>query len=229
MSFNKLVDDINSIYKEIEKCKDDYKKKGDLGEQAVFRVCEEFYMREGGLLYHSFQYKVDPNLRGNIKRSEQGNLFLENLGSFTEIDVLLVTPLTVIPIEVKTYSVVSKAGITLKDDGIYGCRETNKSPVHQNNMHCRHLYSHIFKNLPEGETKYIKPIVVFVDRCTIDDQRSDWQKELIPVTSLNGLYSAIKKADKRQEYRLDLENLAVTLNECCTGYTKLLPLKIRRS
>ena len=61
--------------------------KGTFGEQAVFRICEEFYRNQGGILYHSYSYKVDKSLPGNIKE-EDGKLYIENLGEFTEIDVM---------------------------------------------------------------------------------------------------------------------------------------------
>lgn len=225
MRYAKLREDIDSIYLEIDKCGTDFKRKGTLGEMAVFRICEEVYSNMGGILYHSFQHKVDENLPGNIKRSEQGNLFIEKLGNYTEIDVLLVTPYVLLPIEVKTYSAIRGDGIILTDDGISGCREVSKSPVHQNEMHCRHLYSYIYKCLPDGKTKYIRPIVVFVDRCRVTDKRSRWQRDYIPFTSLNGLYDLISKLNVQQEYRLDLDAVAAALNECCFGYEKILPLK----
>lgn len=221
----KLKQDINNIYHEIDNCGTDYKKKGTLGELAVFRICEEVYRNQGGILYHSFQYKVDNELPGNIKRSEQGNLFLEKLGKFTEIDILLITPYVLMPIEVKTYSAIRGGGIVLTNEGITGCSETDKSPVHQNEMHCRHLYSYIYKCLPNGETKYIQPIVVFTDRCKLLDRRTQDQQEYIPVTTLNGLYSMIKRINQPKEYRLNLDAVANALNDCCFGYEKMLPLK----
>lgn len=221
----RLKQDIDSIFQEIDNCGTDYKKKGTLGELAVFRICEEIYHNQGGILYHSFQHKVDDTLPGNIKRSEQGNLFLEKLGRFTEIDILLVTPYILIPIEVKTYSAIRGNGIVLTDASISGCNETDKSPVHQNEMHCRHLYSYIYKSIPNGETKYIQPVVVFTDRCKVMDKRSQEQKDYIPVTTLNGLYALLQKINKPKEYRLNLDAVANSLNECCFGYEKMLPLK----
>lgn len=97
----------------------DMKKKGTKGEEAVFALCEKLYQRHGGILYHSYAYKVDKNLPGNIKKDDSGTLFVENLGDFTEIDVLYVSPYKVFPIEVKSYS--SKE-IILTDDGISGVR-----------------------------------------------------------------------------------------------------------
>ena len=140
--------------------------KGNFGEKAVFKICEEKYQAQGGILYHSYSYKTNPMLEGNIKRNEQGGLFIEKVGSTTEIDVLFITKNKVFPIEVKAYKAKR---IVLTDEAISGCFKIDKSPVHQNEMHCRHLYPYIFKALPEGETQYIEPIVVFVDNCTVED------------------------------------------------------------
>ena len=159
----------------------DVKNKGNQGELAAFAVCEKFYQKYGGLLYHSYAYKTDKSLPGNVKRN--GNsLYIENLGEFTEIDILYVSPFRVFPIEVKSYRANQ---ITLTDDGISGAAHNDKSPVHQNEMHARHLLSGIFEALPDGDENYIVPIVVFVDRCKLVDKRSKWQREYIPKATLN--------------------------------------------
>lgn len=220
-----LIKDVNSIFRDLDAAAGDIKAKGTCGEKAVLRICEEFYQKGGGILYHSYTYKVDPEQAGNIKKSDNGRLYLENLGSTTEIDVLLVTPFRIFPIEVKTYAVSGNTVIRLTDEGIEGCYKTDKSPVHQNEMHCRHLYSQIYRVLPEGKTEYIKPIVVFVDKCKLKDDRSTWQKQYIPVAILDNIYALIKTLNKPCEYRLDLDLVDNALNECCTGYEKLLPLK----
>ena len=165
----------------------DFKNKGDMGEMAVFTICEKLYQKHGGILYHSYAYKVDKNLPGNIKRDSEG-LRLERLGEFTEIDVLYISPFRVIPIEVKSYKAQK---ITLTDKGIDGCFKTEKSPVHQNEMHARHLLSGIFEALPDGDEEYIKPIVVFVDECKVSDKRSKWQKEYIRPAVLDNLVDVI--------------------------------------
>lgn len=219
-----LIKDVNRILKEVDRHRDDVKQKGTWGEKAVLRICEEIYQKMGGFIYHSYEYAVDKELPGNLKKDENGKLFIENLGNSTEIDVLLVTPFKVFPIEVKTYSVTSGC-ITLKDDGIYGCRETKKSPVHQNEMHCRHLYSHIFKNLPNGDTNYIVPIVVFVDRCKLKDERSEMQKNYIPATTLDYLEETIEDYNFPLEYLLDLNELDVALKNICMGKEMYIPLR----
>lgn len=219
-----LSKDINKIYREIENGSSDIKKKGNLGEKTVLRICEEIYSKQGGILYHSFSYKTDPSLAGNIKSGSNGKHYIENLSSFTEIDVLLVTPYKIFPIEVKTYS-VTNGKIVLTDGYIEGCMSTEKTPIHQNEMHCRHLYSHIFKCIPNGETKYIAPIVVFVDRCKFEDKRSNWQKKYIPAITLDYLESLIRVLNKPEEYKLDLEAVDRALTECSVGCELKLPLR----
>ncbi len=197
--------------------------KGSYGEQAVFKICEQFYQREGGILYHSYTYRVDETKAGNIKKDENGKPYVENLGSSTEIDVLYVSPYRLYAIEVKAYKAKH---ITLTDDGISGCYKTDKSPVHQNEMHMRHLYAELFMGLPKGNTDYCTPLVCFVDKCTVEDNRSDWQKQYIPVTVLNGLRPFIKATDKPIENRLDLNTIQRILNEMMISCDKHLPLRL---
>lgn len=193
--------------------------KGTYGEQAVFKVCEEFYQTCGGILIHSYSYNVDQSQAGNIKKND-GKLYVERLGSTTEIDVLYVSKYRVFPIEVKAYKANT---ITLTDDGISGCYKTDKSPVHQNEMHCRHLYAHIFKCLPDGQTKYVVPIVCFVDRASIIDKRSDWQRGYILLTILDNLKETIKINNFPLEYQLNLTSLDNTLKEQMQSCEKYFP------
>lgn len=195
--------------------------KGVFGEQAVVRICEELYQKFGGLLYHSYSYKTVEGLQGNIKK-EGDTLYVEKTGSFTEIDVLFVTEYKVFPIEVKAYKASS---ITLTDKEIFGCSITTKSPVHQNEMHCRHLYPWIFKALPQGKTSYIEPVVVFVDKCTLKDKRSDEQKKYIKAVILNQFKSCIIKLNKPGAYRIDLENMERCLTEACVNVEKKFNLR----
>lgn len=198
--------------------------KGVYGEQAVFKICEEIYQKCGGLLCHSYSYKVDQTKAGNIKVNEFGKLMLENLGSSTEIDVLLVTPYKVFPIEVKAYKAKE---IVLTDDRISGCYKVDKSPIHQNEMHARHLYSGIYKCLPDGATKYIVPICVFVDECRLIDKRSTWQKSYIYKATLSNLHEVIMQLNVADEFKLDLGAVSKALTELEVSTEKKLPLIIR--
>lgn len=197
--------------------------KGTFGEQAVVKVCEEFYLRDGGILVHSYSYKTDKEQAGNIKKGQNGQLYLENLGDYTEIDVLYVSKFRIFPIEVKAYK---SNEIKLDDFGIYGCYKTDKSPVHQNEMHCRHLYPHIFRALPDGNTDYIVPIVCMVDKATIIDERSDWQKEYIKLCILNTLEQTIRENNTPLDYQLNLTLMDNILKEAMINSEKYLPPRL---
>ena len=194
--------------------------KGSFGEKAVFKVCEEFYQKEGGILIHSYSYKVDKDKEGNIKKGDNGKLYIENLGDITEIDIMYVSKFRVFPIEVKAYKAKE---ITLTDDGISGCYKTDKSPVHQNEMHCRHLYSYLYRALPKGSTDYIVPLVCMVDKAKVIDNRSMEQKEYIKVCILNNLRATIQKYNTPLEYQLNLQLVDNVLKEAMTKHEKYLP------
>lgn len=196
--------------------------KGIYGEQAALKVCEEIYQKQGGILYHSYTYEVTSGLAGNIKRGEDGKLYLENLGKTTEIDILLATEFKIFPIEVKAYK--SKK-IILTDSGISGCFKTDKSPVHQNEMHCRHLYPKLLRALPEGASKYIEPIVVFVDECVVEDKRSPQQKAYIKVATLDTLKVYLMQLNVPSEYRIDLNVLERCLKDACVSKEKYFALR----
>ena len=159
-------------------------------------------------------------LPGNIKKGDNGQLYLEPLGNLTEIDILYVSPYRVFPIEVKAYKAKE---ITFEDDGIYGCHTTNKSPVHQNEMHCRHMYPFIFRALPNGDTRYIVPTVCMVDECTITDNRSDWQKDYIYICVLNTLEQFIAQHNTPLEYRLNIQLVDNILRENMIKHERYLP------
>lgn len=184
------------------------KEKGELGENIVFNQCFKAIMK-GGLLYHSLEIPMDSNLPGNIKK-EFGSNHITPVAPNTEIDVLLVTLYNVFVIEVKTYRANS---ITLTTSGMSGAANNEKSPIHQNEMHCRHIYPLIYQALPNGDITYIKPLVVFADKCTIKDNRSQYEKNYIPIANLNTLANTIKSLDVKNQFRLDLQNIKNILSK----------------
>lgn len=193
--------------------------KGSYGEEAVFSICEDIYNRKGGILIHSFTYRVEPGLKGNIKRD--GGLHCENLGAITEIDILLVTPYKIFPIEVKAYRANK---VTLTNDRITGCANTDKSPVHQHEMHLRHLYPKIFKSIPDGMTEFIVPIVVFADQTDVVDSRTPDNREYIPATILNQLRQFIELNDVcYNKTKLNVPAIERDLRSCMTQCEKFLP------
>ena len=93
-------------------------------------------------------------------------------------------------------------------------------------MHCRHLYEHIFKVLPEGSTDYIVPIVCMVDNAVIEDMRSDWQKEYIKLCILNNLDQVITEFNKPLSYQLNLAGIDKVLKEAMVSSEVYLPPRI---
>lgn len=196
--------------------------KGEYGELAALSICEQLYQTEGGILYHSYEYPVEKELQGNIKRSPEGNVYVENLGSTTELDILYVSKYRVFPIEVKAYKAKE---IIVTDTAISGCYKVDKSPLHQNEMHCRHLYPKIVRALPNGESKYIVPIVVFVDRCKLTVNTSDEIKRYIRAVTLNQFRACLSVLNTPCEYLIDLDVMDKVLNENCSACRKRFPLR----
>ena len=212
-------DSVDSILKRMHS--QDAIAKGTTGEQAVFTICEKFYNEYGGILIHSYAYKTVDGLAGNIKTKYEG-FYVENIGGYTEIDILLCTPFKIFPIEVKAYKAKK---IILTDDRIAGCNVTNKSPIHQNEMHMRHLYPQIFTNIPGGKCyDYVVPIVVFVDRCIVEDNRSQEIQDYIPIAILNTLNATITKYNKPVNNTIiDLKGLEQSLRSAMVSNSVFLP------
>ena len=211
---NKILSDMHSV---------SGTDKGGFGEAAVFVQTEQYYQRRGGILIHSYEYKSHPDMPGNV-HIDGRHLSVGKLPGKTEIDILYVSPFHIFPIEVKAYKAKK---ITLTDGAIDGCYKTDKSPIHQNEMHCRHLYKHIFQVIPEGDIhyKYIIPIVVFVDKCILIDNRSDWQKQYIRVAILNNFIKILEQLDKPEQYKLNLSDIDARLKDAMISNSKYLPVR----
>ena len=93
-------------------------------------------------------------------------------------------------------------------------------------MHCRHLYPHIFRALPDGDTQYIVPLVCMVDKAKIVDERSDWQKEYIRLCILNNLEDTIRALNTPLQYQLNLELMDKILKEAMLKNEKYLPPRL---
>lgn len=202
----------------------DIKEKGNLGEDAVLSLCLAIKRSCNGILVQSFEYpyasnKQSKNYTGNIK-FEDGKFveYTDNKGLTDEIDILLITPYRIFPIEVKSY----KCNIKVYDHWMdrdnngpgtaKGMQPVNKSPIAQAEKHARHLYHQIYEVLPDGKPDYIVPIVCFVDRCTVEDSRAENMQKYIPVTILNTLRAKIYEYNVPLRYGLDLEALKRKLN-----------------
>lgn len=183
----------------------DVRSKGDLGEEAVFNICLDRQRRTGGLLYQSYKYPYQENRQGKIYL---GNIKLENGKYFDvtsklqdEIDILYVTSYRIFAIEVKSYH----ATIQLYDHWMkVNGSEVEKSVVTQSEKHARHLYHAIHDVLPNGNPNYIVPMMCFVDRCKVQDERSPEFAYYVPVSILNNFKRRLLDNNTPLEYNLDI-------------------------
>lgn len=189
----------------------DMKEKGDLGEEAVLAICNERKQKTGnGLLYQSYMYPYQTNrsgvcYTGNIKYENEQFVEYTNDSINDEIDVLYVTPYRIFVIEVKSY----KARSLDVYEHWFNRNSTpvDKSPIAQAEKHARHLYHAIYDVLPDGNPKYIVPMVCFVDKCRVRDDRSEHFRDYVPVCILNNLLKTLNKYNTPLEYNLDLTHL----------------------
>lgn len=199
------------------------KGKGDAGEEAALQIVLERQRHTGGLVYQSFQYPYQKSRQGvtylgNIKL-EDGQ-FVEYTESVSgrifedEIDILYVSPYRIIPIEVKSYH----ATLTVYNDWMdkQGVA-VEKSPIAQAEKHARHLYHAIKEVLPDGRPEYIKPLVCFVDRCSLTDSRESASILYLPCCILNTLKQTIINCNSPLAYNLDMESIKNKLKEVCTN------------
>lgn len=195
----------------------DMKEKGEAGEEAVLQVCYDRLQNKGrGLLFQSFTYPYQTNragvcYTGNVMYENEVFVDYSSDSINDEIDVLYITPYRIFAIEVKSYH----AKHLYVYDHWFNRNSTpvDKSPIAQAEKHARHLYHALHPVIPDGDSRYIVPVVCFVDRCTVHDDRSDEMKEYIPVCILNNLKSTLVRLDAPLEYDIDLQSVERKLNE----------------
>lgn len=193
------------------------KLKGDLGEESVLAILNERKSKVGnGLLYQSFQYPYQTTrsgvcYTGNIKY-EDGKFVEYTRDSINdEIDVLYVTSYRVFAIEVKSYS--ARCLDVYEHWFNRDSTPVDKSPITQAEKHARHLYHAIYDVLPDGNPKYIQPLVCFVDRCKLRDDRSQHFMDYVPACILNNLLATVNKYNTPLEYNLDISAIEKKLND----------------
>lgn len=186
------------------------KEKGAQGEAAVMDIMHSYRAHRGGLLYQGFMYPYATDRSGKLYL---GNIFWDaEKGKYyditkqvnDEIDVLYISNYRIFAIEVKSYHMKK---VVLKDDWmVRDGSPVDKSPPCQAEKHARHLYHQLFDVIPNGDPKYIVPVVCFVDRVEkeFDDQRSPDFFAYMPVVPINQLQQAIIDSDTQREYTLDL-------------------------
>lgn len=218
-----MAKDINDILQSMRaagKVRDN-KGKGNFGEDAVFSIIHNYCIQRGGFIERGYMYPYATNKAGV---TYLGNIFLGEDGIYShnsrkvndEIDILYVSPFRIFPIEVKSYH----ANMVLKDEALYQNKvisyhatQGHKNPIWQTEKHARHLYHSLYEVLPDGNPKYIQPILCFCDRCDFTDERSMEMQQYIPATVLNSLKEVLMDFDTPLEYRLDIDMVMKVLKE----------------
>lgn len=219
----------------------DMRGKGDSGEEAVLQLCLDRKRSVGnGLLFQSFKYPYQTNRQGqpyignifyDIKTRKFSHVTKDSLED--EIDILYVTPYRIFAIEVKSYhtKTIEVYDAWMNRYGEYddgsgkkkrGTYPVNKSAVAQAEKHARHLYHAIYDMIPDGDYRYIVPMVCFVDRCVLRDDRKEELQEYLPVCILNTFLATFNKANKPLTYNLDLDKIDRKLHQVCTSIKKEL-------
>lgn len=186
------------------------KEKGDFGEEAVLDLLKKYASKFGGIVYHSYTYPLAIDNRsgkpfwGNVKAIDGRYKDFSNATYPDEIDCILVTTNRIFPIEVKAY----RRTMRITDLDLWkGEEREEKNPVMQCEKHARHLYHTIYNELPDGDPGYIVPILVFVDKCSIRDERSPEFKKHINICVLNSLIKTIQELDKPGQFLLSKTQL----------------------
>jgi hypothetical protein len=217
---------INQQYKEFLRMKPqwaqskDWTAKGTAGENLAYSVLRKYQRRYGGeiLRSYTFKYARKPSgveYPGNLvfKGGKLISIQIDDKKSkrslIDEIDLLYVTSYCVIPIEVKAYG----SKIVLRDDWWdYTGDASNKYPLLQAEKHCRHLYHNIYDILPGGDPGFIKPIVVFVDRTKITDERSAEFVKSLRVANLNSLYRVLIEVNHPKKVKVHYDQIMARLH-----------------
>lgn len=190
----------------------DIKKKGAAGELAALDIVHTYRAVRGGLLKQGFTYPYASNRQG---KTYLGNIFWdEEAGRFydltrqlnDEIDILYISNYRIFPIEVKSYhdsTMVVEHGWLYRQG-----RRVEKSPYAQAEKHARHLYHQLYDVIPDGDPRYIIPMVCFVDACRVDDKRSPEMQYYLPTVPLSSLKTVLMDRDTPVgEYTLDLSTI----------------------
>ena len=181
--------------------------KGSIGEAAAFAALRKYKLKRGdGFLINTLKYPYIHDEPGNVK---QENKIIYDISKDTledEVDIVLATPYRIFLIEVKSY----REKVRLTDNWTYhGKYEAidEKNVMAQAEKHARHFYHTFFETIPKGDHRYIIPLLAFVDKAKVSDQRSSKWKAYVPCCILNNMNATIAKLDTPLKYKIDLDFL----------------------
>lgn len=215
------IEYINGILSEMSNIKtgpgvdsEQSRKKGALGEKAVAAALRRYIAVNGGRLFHSvtFSYAVNGSgaeYPGNLNYKD-GELYETGSGGINddEVDLMLVTPRRIFLVECKAYRQTSGELRTTDYWSFRGTEPMPKCVLCQAEKHARHFYHRFYRLLPEGNPKYIIPVLAWVDKTKFTDERTIID---FPVTTLNGLGRTISLLDKPLSYLIDVQQFITAL------------------
>lgn len=208
------MSDVNKLLQAIDRLKgfENAKEKGNTGEDAVVEVIKEYVTEtnQKAALWHSAVYHLVDNLPGNFKVYSDG--LYASSGRTGEIDLLLLTEFHIIIIEVKTYN----AYIAVEDDWTYkGKSPKSLQPEEWCNLcqvekSARHMYQHLYSEIPYGDERYIQPVLVY-SQGSLVVRTKDYN-----ICILDDLKYTLSKLN-RLEYRIDFEKMKALINNKVNG------------
>lgn len=202
--------DVNKAFKLMHKNRKDNKKKGDAGEEISLALAQQYTKdRDDCTILHSYKYPyyIDPSgevLSGNIKYENGEYHTIQRAGFEDEVDLIIITAYRIFAIEVKARS--GKWHI-FDHWSKQGGKMVDKAPVAQAEKHARHLYATVHEYLPDGDPKYIIPVVVYVDKSEIKDTRSKEFKNYVHVCNANTFIKKLKMLENPLKYNIDSKEL----------------------
>lgn len=216
--------DIKDAYNILNKNRKDFKMKGESGELIALSITKEFQKKVDCIILHSYKYRYVTNdygvpYEGNIKLEDGEFIGITDASYTDEIDLLIITKYRVFVVEVK-----ARSGRWLIEDHWIkqNGKKEDKSPLAQDEKHCRHLYHHCYEYLPLGHENYIVPVVLFVDRADILDKRCPDMRVYIPVEIANRYLDFLIEHNSPLKYAINTERLLEFLlnNGECDGIYK---------
>ena len=195
---------IAESYKRLNRCRAVAKEKGDAGEEIAVNLALEFQETTDCILLWSYSYPYQTYrdnrvVEGNFKWDGKEVVELTKEGYSDEIDLVIITDYRIFVIECK-----ARSGKWLLYDhwAKQNSAKVDKVPHIQCEKHCRHFYHLVREFLPDGKADYIQPLTVYVDKCSIKDNRSIKYKKYMPICIANTFKRTLKSYNKPLEYSL---------------------------
>lgn len=212
--------DVNKAFKLMHKNRKDNQKKGELGENISLALAQKYTSgRDDCIILHSYKYpyyvdEFEEVLPGNIKYIDKEFKTLQKESYSDEIDLVIITAYRIFAIEVK-----ARVGKWLIYDhwAKQNSKMVDKSPVAQAEKHARHLYATIHEYIPDGNPKYIIPVVVYVDKSEIKDTRSKEFKNYVAVCTADTFIKKLKMLENPLKYNIETKELLEFMMEVGEG------------